>query len=396
MSGQSGGGIRGRLTSAFIRKISAPGRYHDGSGLGLMLRVMPSGSRQWVQRIMIGGKRVELGLGSPPIVTLQAARDRALENKRAAYGGQTSELIQTPVHSPVPDVPTFEQVAAKTASIYAVGKSKSAGTRFIGALNLHVFPRIGNKKVNTITSGDLNELLTTLIYEKPTVAAKVKLYVNHTMKWCVGNGLIDRNPLDQAKISLPKIVTSDNHRVSLQYQNVHNFIVDLKQSGAKQMTKLGLEFLILCASRSGEVRGAVWEEIDLNDKLWKIPKERMKGRKKSHIVPLSGRAIEILEEVGPKSSGLVFPSPNNKILSDMTYSKLTKKTLGYDVDIHGFRTSFRTWAQEKTTFSEDACELALAHTVGSSVRRAYARSELLEERALLMEAWAGYLASPPE
>jgi integrase len=163
-------------------------------------------------------------------------------------------------------------------------------------------------------------------------------------------------------------------------------------------TKLALEFLVLTAARSGEVRGATWGEVDLRAGVWTVPAARMK-MKKAHRVPLSPRALALLAQAKALSDGaptaLVFPGTKaGRPLSDMTLSKLTKE-LGFAVDVHGFRTSFRTWAQERTTFPREVAEAALAHLVRDAAERAYARSDLFEKRRKMMDGWAGFLAESP-
>lgn len=390
-SGSIGRSVRGRLSPAFVRSVKGPGKYSDGSGLGLMLRVMPSGSQQWLQRLLFEGRRIELGLGSPPVVTLYDAREKAIENKRLVLQGQSPMKARATVSN----VPTFADAAEKAIQVNAVDKASSYSIRFRGALELHVFPHIGKKKVDQITPVDLNEFLTPLIIGSPAVAKKVKVYVSTVMKWCVGSGYIERSPMELSKIALPKVVVEDKPRASLPYNDIHDFLVALRNTGATQPTKLCMEFLILCASRSSEARGAEWSEFDLEKGIWTISRERMKDRKSDHIVPLSKRAIEILAEARQWNQDLVFPSPTGKILSDATLSKLVRKSMKVDVDIHGFRTSFRTWGQEKTQFSEEALELCLAHKTGNKVRRAYARSELLDERAQIMQAWSDYISVKP-
>lgn len=384
--------MRGRLTGPFVRAANVPGKYHDGAGMGLMLRVMASGSRQWVQRLSCNGKRIEIGLGSPPVVSLSEAREKAIDNKRLVYNGHNPAAQRAALAA----VPTFAEAAAAASIVHSQGKAANYDVRFMGGLNLHIFPHIGGAKVNAITAADLNVIIEPLILTTPGVARKIIDHTSVVFNWCVGKGFIESSPMGKVKEFLPKISTSGKHRVSLPYTEVSGFLEDLRGCGAGEFTKLGIEFLILTAGRSIEIRGALWDEIDLNARLWTIPKERMKKGGKEHVVPLSDRAIEILQkahslESKTRSSGLVFPSPRGKVFSDMTFSKLVKQSLGYDVDIHGFRTSFRTWTQEQTTFSDQAAELALSHVAGDATRKAYARSIYLEERALMMQAWSDYL-----
>jgi integrase len=186
------------------------------------------------------------------------------------------------------------------------------------------------------------------------------------------------------------------HRKSLPYDEVSSCLVAVRGSRALNATKLALELTILTACRSGEVRLAQWSEIDLAKAEWTIPAQRMKASKE-HRIPLSGRAVEILKAAKAlgDGTGLVFPSTTGKPLSDMTLSKLVKG-LGYDVDVHGFRTSFKTWCQERTNTPREVSESALAHAIQNKAEAAYARSDLFEKRRNLMEKWASYLVFKDE
>ena len=213
------------------------------------------------------------------------------------------------------------------------------------------------------------------------------------MKWAIAQGWRMDNPADAIAQALPKHEKSRNHRKALLYTQVSDCIDAVNASGAGITTKLSLELLILTATRSGEIRLAVWDEINLDELIWTIPASRMKA-KKEHRIPLSVRAIEILQDAKGlgDGTGLVFPgTKSGRPLSDMTLSKLVKE-LGFYADVHGFRTSFRTWAQERTNFPREVAEAALAHRVGDAVEQAYARSDVFEKRRMMMESWAGYLS----
>lgn len=389
---QQGAFFSGKLTNKFVRAAKEPGHYHDSSGLGLMLRVTSKKSQQWVQRVMFEGRRLELGLGSPPVVSLDQAREQALENKRLMHNGKNPLDIKSAKKA----LPTFEAAARIAVVELSVGKAPKYGPNFISSLALHAFPNIGGMKIDALTSRVIKDVLTDLIIAKPATGKKVKDNIHQVLKWALAKEYITIDPMKVANESLPKAVSSFKHHASLPYQEVNGLVDTVRQSEANPLTKLGVEFLILTAARSGEARGALWEEIDLQKRLWTIPAQRMKMTN-DHTVPLSDRAIEILLEARSLGTGkgLIFPAPKGKMLSDATWLKLVKDH-GYSITIHGFRTSFRTWTQEMTAFSEEACELSLSHRVGNSVRRAYARSERLEERARLMQAWADYLKIPSD
>ena len=200
------------------------------------------------------------------------------------------------------------------------------------------------------------------------------------------------NPAQDIEQALAKVRPAKSQRKAMPYTEVHGCIETVKASEATTATKLAIEFLVLTASRSGEVREARWEEIDLDAALWEIPASRMKA-KRPHRVPLAPRAVTILREAEALGGqeGFLFPGTKpGKPLSDATLRKLIRE-LGFDVDIHGFRTSFRTWAQERTNFPREVAEAAMAHTLGDKAEQAYARSDLFEKRRKLMATWADYV-----
>ena len=277
------------------------------------------------------------------------------------------------------------------------------GAQFLATLETYTFPRIGRTKVGEVTTADVLAVLSPIWTEKPETAARVRQRIGTVMKWAVAQGWRQDNPAQSIAEALPKRDKSkQEHRKALGYADVANCIAAVQASRAGLSSKLAFEFLVLTATRSGEARGALWSEIDLGTPatsanpatpaVWAIPASRMKA-KRDHRVPLSARALEILRVAKGlgDGAGLVFPgTKTGKSLSDMTLSKLVKE-LGFDADVHGFRTSFRMWAQERTTFPREVAEAALAHTIKDKAEAAYARSDVFEKRRKMMEAWAGYL-----
>lgn len=371
------------LSAAFVRSVTTPGKYTDGHGL--FLKVDKSGARRWVQRIIIRGKRTEIGMGSASLVSLAEARERALENRKLARAG--GDPLQAKRVSEA--LLTFEEVARKVHQIHEpTWRNKKHAAQFISTLETYTFPRIGKLKVSEVTTADVLAVLQPIWLEKPETARRVRQRIGTVMKWAVANGWRKDNPADAIAQALPKQDKTQAHRKALPYDKVAEFLVALKASDAGRATKLALELVILTASRSGEVRLAEWSEIDLQEGVWTRPAHRMKA-KKEHRVPLPPRALEVLTEARKLGSGegLVFPGTKyGKPLSDMTLSKLTK-ALGYDVDVHGFRTSFKTWAQERTNTPSDVAEAALAHTVKNKAEAAYARSDFFDKRRTLMKRW---------
>ncbi len=384
------------LTAISVKNTTQPGKYHDGRGTGLFLLVKPTRAKSWVQRIVIRGKRREIGLGAYPLVSLAEAREQALENKRLARAGGDPVAAKRKARG----ILTFEEAARKTHAENAQAlKNPKDRAAYLKSMETYIFPQFGTVALPEVTSADVRRAILLARETAPGVARKLIYRVSAVFKWGIAEGMCTGNPAVTEALALPKLERTVQHRKALPYAEVAGCVEAVNASGAGATTKLALEFLILTATRSGETREARWEEFDFHgadgatSATWIIPKERIK-MKRDHRVPLSGRALEILRdaEALSDSSELVFPSyKKGKPLSDMTLSKLVKE-LGFEADVHGFRTSFRTWAQEQTNFPREVAEAALAHKLGDAAEQAYARSDLFEKRCKMMEAWAAYLA----
>jgi integrase len=384
--------ITGALTAAKVATVKEPGKYHDGGGTGLFLRVDPNGARFWVQRITIRGARREIGLGTPELVSLAKARDTARENRRLAYEGLDPLQIRREARA----VLTFAEAARKVHEIHLpTWRNEKHGAQFISTLETYAFPKLGNIRISDVTPADVLGALTPIWTKKPETARRVRQRIVTVMKWAVAKGWRKDNPAESIDLALPRVTKAKEHRQALPYGDVAAALATVQSSGAGLSTKLCLEFLVLCAARSGEARGAEWSEIDLAAKVWTIPPSRMKSGR-PHRVPLSKRAIELLTEAKALTggTGLIFPGTKaGKPLSDMTLSKLVKRDLEIATDIHGFRTSFRTWAQERSAFPREVAEAALAHVVGDTTEQAYARSDVFEKRRKMMESWSLFLSA---
>jgi len=383
-------GRRGKpLTAAFVRNAKDPGKYHDGHGL--ILRVQSNGAKQWVQRIVIRGKRCELGLGSAALVPLADAREKALDNRRMARAGD--DPLQAKRESEA--VLTFEEAARRVHAIHApTWRNPKHAAQFLTTLQTYVFPHFGKLRISEVSSADVLAALTPIWTSKPETARRVRQRIGTVMKWAIAQGWRTDNPAAAIAQGLPKQEKVKSQRKALPYVEVTGCIDTIKNSGAGLSTKLAFELLVLTACRSGEIRLARWNEFHLDEAEWIIPAERMKA-KREHRVPLTPCALEILHEAEALTdgSGLVFPGTRpGKALSDMTLSKLVKE-LGFDADVHGFRTSFRTWAQEQTNFPREVAEAALAHVNKDKSEAAYARSDLFEKRRKLMDSWEAYLST---
>lgn len=390
-------GRRPRLTAAQVKSLP-PGKYHDGGGTGLLLRVDSTGARLWIQRVTVRGKRRELGLGGFPTVTLAKAREAALENKRIAFWGGDPLTERRKAKA----IPTFAEAAKAThAELAPTWKNPKDRDAFLSTLETYIFPSVGNVLLSEVTSGDLRKAILAARVKAPGVARKLTYRCGHVFRWGIAEGHCTANPATTEALALPREERTTKHRKALPYTEVASCLEAVHASRAWLSTKLAIEFLTLTAARSGEVRAARWTEIDFHGAsdaaeatvgTWEVPAERMK-MKRPHRVPLSCRALGVLAEAEKvrDASGLVFPSVRGKPLSDMTLSKLVKE-LGFDADVHGFRTSFRMWAQERTAFPREVAELALAHVNKDRVEAAYARSDLFDKRREMMETWAEFLS----
>ena len=378
-----------QLNAKFVRETTKPGRYHDGDA-GLFLLVKPSGSKSFVQRVTIHGKRRDIGLGSVRWTTLTEARAAAQANRKIARTGGD------PMAGRRSTVPTFAEAADVVIRLHAEtwkdgGKSAA---QWRSSLTAYAFPKLGRKSVAAITTADVLAVLTPIWNTKRETARRVRQRIGAVCKWAVAEGHREDNPSgDVLGEALPKNGSRKGHHRALPYDSVSGALVTVQASGAYVHTKLAFEFLVLTAARSGEVRGARWNEIDFDARTWTVPGERMKANR-PHRVPLSDRALDVLVEAHQYADGseLVFPSAHGRAMSDMTMSKLVKE-LGIAAVPHGFRSSFRQWAAERTNIPREVCEEALAHVNPNRVEAAYQRSDLFERRRDLMDAWARYLAA---
>jgi integrase len=385
------------LSAAFVRQAQKAGRYADGHGLYLV--VDPSGAKRWVQRVTIRGKRCDMGLGSAALVTLAEARQKALDNRQTARAGGDPLRAKREAEAML----TFEEAARKVHALHKpTWRNAKHGAQFISTLEAYAFPRLGRLRVAEVTTGDVLSVLSAIWVEKPETARRVRQRIGTVMKWAIAQGWRQDNPAENIAHALPKGKKAAAHRKALPHAEVFACIETVQASSAGAATKLALEFLVLTAGRSGEVREAHWNEFDFHGAdaaadaaraTWVVPASRMKA-KREHRVPLSARALAVLREAEKLAdgSGLVFPGTRHgRPLSDMTLSKLVKE-LGFSADVHGFRTSFRTWAQERTNFPREVAEAALAHVIKDKAEAAYARSDLFEKRRKMMESWATYLS----
>ena len=370
-----------RLSATFV---NVPGRYGDGrGGHGLSLLVKPAThggfSNSLAQRIRLDGKAANVGLGAYPVVTLAHARQMALANARIVCEGRA---------------PSFEQAVEIVIEIHAENwkdGGKSAA-QWRASLRDYAVPKIGSKRVDRMTIADVMEVLLPIWSTKRETARRVRQRIDAVMKWAVAQGYREDNPAgDAISAALRKNSVRRQHQNALPHAQVGEALARVRASRAHRATALAFEFLVVTACRSGEVRGARWDEVDEAAATWTVPPARMKA-KLEHRVPLSGHAVAVLDEAREIAdrSGLVFPSFTGRVLSDSTLSKLLRE-LGIGAVPHGFRSRFRDRGAERTDVPREVCELALAHVNTDRVEAAYRRTDLFERRRELMQGWSDYL-----
>lgn len=385
--GKAKGKHREKALSYVGVRAAKPGFHADGNGL--YLKVDPSGAKRWIQRLMVGGKRVDIGLGSAALVDLKDAREAALENRKLARAGGDPLAARRQAEA----VLSFEEASRKVHDLHkATWRNPKHGQQWINTLEKHVFPHIGSKRIDTVTSADVLAVLTPIWNKNNETARRVRQRIGTVLKWAMAQGWRSDNPAETITKALPKYDRSKvQHRKALPYTQVADALKIVRESPALPTSKLAFEFLVLTATRSAETRLATWAEIDGN--VWTIPASRMKA-KKPHRVPLSPACMKILEQAKlfkSDKTDLIFTGRSgDKALSDMTLSQMMKD-LRIDAVPHGFRSSFRDWAGEQTSFPREVLEFALAHVIKDKSEAAYARSDLFGKRRQLMDAWASYL-----
>ena len=374
-----------KRTAAWVRSVTKAGKYGDLHGL--ILRVQPSGSKQWIWRGTVGGKRRDLGLGGYPYVTLAEARAKAFEYRRTARAGNDPARLHQG------RIPTFSAAAEAVIALHA-GKWKPGGKsegQWRSSLATYVAPVIGAKRVDEITTADVMACLAPIWTTKAETAKRVRQRISAIMRWAIAEGHRTDNPAgDSVVAALPKQNGGKKHHRALPHHQVGDAVRKVRESGVFPTHRLAFEFLVLTAARSAEVRGAVWSEIDLDAVTWVIPAERMKAARE-HRVPLSGRAMQVLAEARRHSDGgsWVFPAKSGGEIPSWVLTKLPVR-LQLGGTLHGMRSSFRDWCGE-TGVAREVAEACLAHRIGSAAEQAYARSDLLARRRQLMEVWAQYI-----
>lgn len=380
-----------KITAAEVKSIDEPGLHRADDTL--YLSVKPSGRRSWIQRVVIGGRRSDIGLGAYPAVSLAKARRKAFENRATIADGKDPRSSERRAK-----IPTFREAARRThESLKPTWTSAQHGKIWMQVLNRHAMPILADVAVDQITQQDVLKVLTPIWSARSETARRVRQRIRAILKFCQAHGYVQHNVASEAiDGALPSMSKTRKHFLALDYREMPEAFEVISTRVASLPARLCLLFLILTASRSNEARGAAWSEIDLGSSTWDIPGSRMKGGE-PHRVPLSTSALKVLKEASPlrNDSDLVFPStakPDSLMTSATPMKTLKQVGLNKKTTVHGFRSSFRTWAGECTDFPREVCEVALAHEVGNMVERSYARGDFLPKRRQLMQQWADYLA----
>ena len=387
---------RNALSAVFVQTVQKTGTYSDGGGLNL--RVEESGAKYWFQRVTIDGKRRNLGLGGYPTVSLAEARKAALVNARMIREGRDplAEKREATVARRRPATPTFAEAGEIVIEMRRPSWSNAKhAAQWASTLSTYAYPKIGPKPVTEITTADILDVLSPIWTAKPETASRVLQRMETVLDWAVAQGYRTDNPATRSITKvLPKAPRTKRHHPALHYREVPGALNKIRESTADDVTKLAFEFLVLTAARSGEVRLATWSEINMSERKWTVPAERMKARRE-HQVPLSGRSLSILRSVensAEPTGDLVFPGNRGKPLSDMVSTAMLRR-LDISAVAHGFRSSFKDWCIECTDVGWEVGETALAHNLGNSTEQAYARTDLFEHRRALMEMWGSYLVA---
>lgn len=366
-------------------KSAKPGRHGDGQGLYLL--VSDTGAKSWVLRFQVDGRRRDIGLGALSDLSLEEARDKSRALRKVARaGGDPIAARDKREEAP----PSFKEAALACQKALAPGWSDRHSKAFLSTLELHVFPRMGKLRVDSVDEKDIVAVLSPLWTTKPAAARKLRQRIGTVLDFARGNGWRSTGaPRDGLRPLLSRQARSGNF-ASMPYGDVPAFVASQSEL-ADTSGRLGLLFTILTAARSGETRSAMWSHVDEEGGVWNRPAELMKSGE-AHTVTLSPAALLILERARTlrttSKDCLIFPGQGGRMMSDMTMSKLVRPT-GFTV--HGFRASFRTWAAEQMpTIPEAVAEAALAHLVPDQVVRAYQRAKFMEMRRKLLDAWGDY------
>lgn len=387
MWGHDVGSAMGSLTAVRVRNLVEPGRYMDGDGL--MLNVKLGGSKSWLLRVQHEGNRREFGLGGAKDVSLAEAREKAAEIRKMLRSGMDPVAEKAKRRE---ETPTFRKAALAVHEEHKRGwKNGKHQAQWLTTLETYAFPRLGSLSVNDITGPMVRDVLAEIWLEKSETARRVRQRIGTVLDYAYAKGWrTTEAPMRSVTKGLPRQPRKTGHFAAMPYREIPALLERLREG--QSMGRLALEALILTAARSGEIRGATWSEFDLEAGLWKVPAARMKAGKE-HIVPLSEAAVQVFKRAADlrvRGTDLVFYGQRLKHpLSDMTLLKVLRD-MSLPYTVHGFRSAFRDWAAEETAYAGEVAEAALAHAIPSKVEAAYKRTDFLEKRRTMMDAWARF------
>lgn len=386
------------LSALEVKRIAKPGLHAVGGVAGLHLRVYPSGTKAWVLRTTIAGRRRDIGMGGYPTTTLAQARERAREDLDKIRQGEDpirkrqearATLMAAQRKSILFREATYQRYRDKESEF----RNAKHRQDWISSLERYAFPVIGDLPLHAIEVAHILEILRPYWTDKTETLTRVRQRIESVFSWATANRYYDgpnpatwKNNLEHL-LPAPGKVRRQGRMAAIPWQEVPAFVADLRNR--EGMGARALEFIILTAARSGEARLATWDEVDFETRVWRIPASRMKARE-DHTVPLSEDAVALLKAL-PRFEGsdYVFTAPRGGALSDMSISAVCRR-MGVNAVPHGFRSSFRDWTAEASSYPHEVAEKALAHKIPSAVERAYRRGDLLEKRRRMMEDWARF------
>ena len=387
------------LGALAVSKLNQPGLHFVGSVPGLALQVRAGSGRSWILRAVMGRKRRDMGLGAYPSVSLAQARQKASEAREMMRQGidplERQRAALSALRASLATQITFKETAQAYMAAHESGWKNAKHTQqWRNTLKEYAYPVFGELLVNDVQKEHVLEALKPIWNSKNQTASRLRGRIELVLSYAMQAGYRTEslNParwkggLDKL-LGAPSKIQEIKHFRALPISEMGDFMAKLTRvqgQGAR-----ALEFAILTAARSGEVRGALWSEIDLKAKIWTIPASRMKAGRE-HRIPLSTSAISLLDKQPTTDSDIVFLAPKGGTLSDMTLTGVLRR-MKVNVTAHGFRSTFRDWVAERTNYPNEAAEMALAHAIGNKAEAAYRRGDLYEKRSLMMEEWARYV-----
>jgi integrase len=392
----------GKLTSLSVRQARRRGLYGDGGGL--FLQVSESGAKSWVFRFKKADRLRVMGLGPAHTITLAEARDRARECRKLRLDGidpieaRRAERAQAKLDAA--KAVTFAECADAYITAHKAGwRNPKHAAQWPATLATYVNPTFGELPVQAIDTALVTRVMEPIWTKKPETASRVRGRIESILDWATARGYRQgenparwRGHLENLFPRRSKVRRVEHH-AALPYSELSAFMLALRQQ--EGVAARALEFTILTAARTGEVIGARWEEINIAERLWSVPAERMKAGRE-HRVPLCGKALEIVEEMRAIGGNFIFPGgKRGKPLSNMAMTMLLRRMGHGDQTVHGFRSTFRDWAAEQTSYPNELCEIALAHALSDKTEAAYRRGDMMEKRQRLMTDWATYCEGTP-